>query len=289
MMIDCPHCATHYDLDSSELAVGGFIRCAHCRTMWTPEPPSADEMGQPGAGHRNAASNVIEAKFKPRAEPPPIIDGDVFYREITRPLAAPGEPETLEQLEALANNFLPVLASQTAIVIAVPTPEPSRSAPPLRLVSDPVTVQRARKHRWPWIAAALTASLAALFVWRVEVVRAVPQSAGLYAALRLPVNVRGLVFADVKTAQEKHEGADVLIVTGAITNTTAKPVEVPRLRLALLDAGGAEVFTWAAAPTKATLATGETLPFRSRLASPPSTVQDIQVRFFTRRDLPLAP
>ena len=28
----------------------------------------------------------------------------------------------------------------------------------------------------------------------------------------------------------------------------------------------------------------ETMPFRSRLASPPAEGQDIQVRFFTRRD-----
>ena len=37
-------------------------------------------------------------------------------------------------------------------------------------------------------------------------------------------------------------------------------------------------------PSQPVLEPGETLPFRSRLASPPGEGRDVQVRFFTRRD-----
>ena len=38
-------------------------------------------------------------------------------------------------------------------------------------------------------------------------------------------------------------------------------------------------------PTRPFLSDGETLPFRTRVASPPANVRDVQVRFFNRRDL----
>jgi hypothetical protein len=65
---------------------------------------------------------------------------------------------------------------------------------------------------------------------------------------------------------------------------TSTPVEIPRIRFALRNATGAEVYSWTAPPSQPTLGAFETLPFRSRLASPPAEGHDVQVRFFTRRD-----
>jgi len=53
---------------------------------------------------------------------------------------------------------------------------------------------------------------------------------------------------------------------------------------AVRDEGGKEVYTWTAMPSRTSLAPGETLAFRSRLASPPAEGRDVSVRFFTRRD-----
>ena len=44
----------------------------------------------------------------------------------------------------------------------------------------------------PVAIAALAAMLAGLIGWRVEVVRFAPQTASLFAAIGLPVNLRGL-------------------------------------------------------------------------------------------------
>jgi hypothetical protein len=64
-----------------------------------------------------------------------------------------------------------------------------------------------------------------------------------------------------------------------------RTVEVPRLRFALRNPAGVEVYAWTALPAKPVLAAGEALPFRSRLASPPGDTHDVVVRFFHRRDL----
>ena len=52
-------------------------------------------------------------------------------------------------------------------------------------------------------------------------------------------------------------------------------VEVPRLRFAVRNASGNEIYTWTALPAKSVLAPGETLAFRSRLASPPRETHDV--------------
>jgi len=119
---------------------------------------------------------------------------------------------------------------------------------------------------------------------RNEVVRFVPQTASLFAAIGLPVNLRQLVFDDVKISKEETDGILVLVVEGNIVSAAAKSVEVPRLRFGVRNAGGQEIYSWTAQPSRTLLSPGETLPFRSRLASPPAEANDVVVRFFTARD-----
>ncbi len=88
----------------------------------------------------------------------------------------------------------------------------------------------------------------------------------------------------MKIGNEIHDGVPVLVVEGVIVSTVSTPVDMPRLRFALRNAAGAEVYSWTAQPSQPVLGAFETLPFRSRLASPPAEGHDIQVRFFTRRD-----
>jgi hypothetical protein len=120
--------------------------------------------------------------------------------------------------------------------------------------------------------------------WRAAVVRHFPQTASLYAAVGLPVNLRGLFFENVRSTGEFHDGVTVLVVEGTIVNLTRHTLEVPRLRLALRNNLGHEVYAWTALPTKTTLGSGNGLPFRARLASPPPDGRDVIVRFFNRRD-----
>jgi hypothetical protein len=142
-----------------------------------------------------------------------------------------------------------------------------------------------RGSRWmltglPVAILALIALNAALIHWRSNVVRIAPQTASLYAAIGLPVNLRGLAFNDVTTTIESHDGVQVLVVEGKIASASQRPVEVPRLRFSVRNRSGQEVYAWTALPSRNGLAPGETLTFRSRLASPPSDAREVLVRFF---------
>jgi hypothetical protein len=52
----------------------------------------------------------------------------------------------------------------------------------------------------------------------------------------------------------------------------------------VLDRSGKEIYAWTARPDRTLLPPGESLPFRSRLASPPAEASGVTVRFFNRHD-----
>jgi len=136
----------------------------------------------------------------------------------------------------------------------------------------------------PPLILALAAIIVGLLGWRTNVVQAAPQMASLYAMIGLPVNVRGLVFEDIKTTQETQDGTVVLAVEGAIANVAKGALDVPRLRFAVVNSSGNEVYAWTAQPARLALPNGAKLPFRSLLASPPADGREVVVRFYSRRD-----
>jgi hypothetical protein len=75
------------------------------------------------------------------------------------------------------------------------------------------------------------------------------------------------------------------LIQGRIASTAKRTVEVPRLRFAIRNASGIEIYSWTALPTRSLLSPGETVAFQSRLASPPPETHDVLVRFFNRHDL----
>jgi hypothetical protein len=137
----------------------------------------------------------------------------------------------------------------------------------------------------PTACAAMGALVLALVIWRVDVVRLLPQTAAFYKMAGLEVNLRGLQFKDVKISSETVEGKPVLVIEGAIVGETRKAVELPRLRFSVRDAQGAEIYAWNAVLQQPVLKPGERAWFKSRLASPPPEGRNIDIRFFNKRDV----
>jgi hypothetical protein len=133
----------------------------------------------------------------------------------------------------------------------------------------------------PGVVLAATLALAA----RSPIVRVAPATAAVYAALGLPVDVRGLSITDVRAeVQPQSEGEGELLVTGEIANLGAAQTPTPNLRLALRGEDGRELYVWTARGPKASLEARERVAFRARLASPPSGVREVLVKFVTPGD-----
>jgi len=117
------------------------------------------------------------------------------------------------------------------------------------------------------------------------VVHLLPGTAAFYRMVGLEVNLRGLAFKDLKITNETVDGKPVLVIEGMIVGESRKPVELPRLRFSVRDAQGAEIYAWNAVLEQTVLKPGERAWFKSRLASPPPEGRNIDIRFFSKRDL----
>ena len=316
MLIVCPNCATSYRVEPSSLgAAGRSVRCVRCRTIWFTREPGA--LAAVTRDFRaDVGSLAAEAAAADPAEPPAPLPGADTEPDQSSPAVEVIEPEHLpEQAPAVldappAEQTPPPAAAwsdqdldEPREPIAIDDPlAPSRhdgaGLPADATLPEDIETFAARRLRqkaarrrahWPLpglptAILALVALNAALVGWRAEVVRFLPQTASLYAAIGLPVNLRGLAFANVASATETHDGVPVLVVEGAIVNAKDRAAEVPRLRFSVRNQQGQEVYAWTALPSRSVLAPGETLTFRSRLASPPPEAHDVLVRFFNRRD-----
>lgn len=307
MLIVCPSCATAFRVTRTVLGdAGRQVRCAQCRTVWLATPESAledDAMASTGA----ASASAGRAAPPPPPPPPPADDdadwGAAFAEEAQ---AKPGAADAARPKDEDIGFDPPVPAAEAPSIqpsadvppmpqrIAdpddAPAPRPARAKvdePPKRRFRKPSLPRPSGRFRMsPSVVILLLGSalLATFLLGREQVVRTVPDSASVYERIGLPVNLRGVEFRDVKGANEVVDGVVVLVVEGQLVNITSRGADLPRLRLAVRDAGGKEIYTWTATPPAARLEAGQSVPFRSRLASPPPDGASVEVRFFTRMD-----
>jgi predicted Zn finger-like uncharacterized protein len=152
-----------------------------------------------------------------------------------------------------------------------------------RTVSSPVA--SGTRRRLPalvrnFFAGTLLLALAmGLIAARGAVARAWPSAGRLYAALGIPVEHGGLMIRDLRTSMTRHDGHLFLGIEGEIVNPHAGTALVPPVRLAVRDADGHELYAWTVRAERQTLAGGDSLLFRARLAQPPADGRDVAARF----------
>jgi predicted Zn finger-like uncharacterized protein len=304
MLITCTNCGTSYQVAAASLGpTGRSVRCARCKQMWF--AANTEVLADVAEAHRADLATIAEA---PLADPPPF-EQDFAPAPGMSPEAGPAEqafgddpamtppawPASEPTGEIQHQDENPDHDASPPPIIDAPPLVPSEQAPTPAEDIESVAARRAQRqaaHRLRWERSMWTSGILTLVAlnlmligWRSDVVRWLPQTASLYAAIGLPVNLRGLVFANVTTERETNDGVEVLVVQGTIVNNFKRAVEVPRLRFSVRYQGGYEVYSWTALPSRNVLLPGESLPFSSRLASPPREGDRVEVRFFNRRDL----
>jgi predicted Zn finger-like uncharacterized protein len=300
MLIVCPTCAMSYQIKLAALGAGGrSVRCASCKNTWFATPDSVvfeTEAALVPAAARPQTTPA--ASPRPPASPPEDNLTDDMASAFSVETAAPtDDPTGAEEAAAwaLAEVNAPPLAPQDPGEQAgaekfdpgAPEDIETTAARRARQANAKRKGRRTALQRivsLPVLIIILLAILLGALQWRVPLVRQFPQTASLFSMLGMPVNLRGLTFQDVKSRGEFVDGAMVLVVEGTIVNLTPRTLEIPRLRFGLRNSLGQEVYAWTALPSKTLLGSGDGLPFRSRLASPPPDGRDVIVRFFNRRD-----
>jgi predicted Zn finger-like uncharacterized protein len=144
--------------------------------------------------------------------------------------------------------------------------------------------QFAGKLAAPLAAAAALAGAMSAIGAREAVVAAAPFTAGAYAAIGLPVNLRGLGIEDVRARREDAGARRSLVVEGELANLRGVETAAPALRIALRAADGHELYVWTTRAPKDRLAARERAHFVARLDAPPEGVADALVKFVAPGD-----
>ena len=290
MHIVCPHCSTSYAIDLASLgATGRTVRCSRCKEVWLARPEDATEVpaqatamaegsGQDAEQDAAAEWEALAREDGGEEQQTPVVDSPSIASDWPASADGAGPSGTAgADWPSIARNDLP-------------GPEAAGRRRPswFRALLRPKTSPRAPGKPSLGLStacAAMGALVLALLIWRVDVVRLLPQTAAFYKLAGLDVNLRGLSFKDVRISSETVEGKPVLVIEGVITGESSKPVELPRLRFSVRDAQGAEIYAWNTILEQPVLKPGEKARFKSRLASPPPEGRNIDVRFFSRRDI----
>lgn len=261
MLIVCPNCASRYEIAEAKIGAGGRkVRCAGCQTTWQIQAPQAIEA--------RPADEVLQSDLDAAL---PGLPG------------VPSPEETAAELEEELRRAAEIEAGISAIAAERAEPPDAPQPPPAK-----------RKRNWIGArnpAARLPSAAAGIFVaiglaalglglWQRErVVRAIPQFAGLYATIGLPVNVRGLAFSAVESELVQDPQGRFLVVSGDVTNVAKGTTKVPPITVMVQSEDGKVLYSWTTEPPRPSLEPAELMHFRARLASPPNNGRSVQLRF----------
>jgi predicted Zn finger-like uncharacterized protein len=300
MLIVCPSCAASYDVELASLQPNGRqVRCVRCRYVWRAEPSHAEKLMAaaeaiaPVPEMAEAVESFAEGTAS--SEPPGATVGETIEGEPDPvPMEVSLDPgaESPAEIQVDAPPISPVDLDQGAPAIDVEAEQSEALPEDVESYAARHDTAAGKGLRWRWPLSALQSGVLVLLIvdavlvgWRDEFVRMMPQTASFYSMLGLNVNLRGLAFEGVSTSTEQHEGVPTLVVEGNIVNDSHKVTDVPRLKFAVRNGSGQEVYSWTAVAPRASLPPGESVAFHGRLASPPVEAHDVLVRFITRRDI----
>jgi predicted Zn finger-like uncharacterized protein len=321
MLIVCPNCGTSYGVAMASLRpASGWtrkLRCHRCRWVWQAQlsdtdklkvaadqvPPVRRAMAAIAQGATDAARSARSALPRLRRATAVLAEELEAGRNSTD--RAPSPPASVHAEPAGARQAgtpvtIPLVAGIAAIVARVVGAVRRqhrawrRSWQLSRWRSWWLSLRISwRQSWWLWrpslsrlqrIVLALALTDAAIIGERADLVWAMPQTASFFAALGLPVNLRGVHFDRLTATAERRDGEPVLIVQGAIGNSTTESADVPDLRFSIRNAEHQEIYSWTAAPGRGRLSAGRKLVFRSELILPPADTRDVVVRFVDRDD-----
>jgi hypothetical protein len=142
-----------------------------------------------------------------------------------------------------------------------------------------------RLRGWAVLGACLLAPVAAAAAFPEAVVNLAPVTVRAYDAAGYNVNIYGLEFRRIEQQHAFVDGVRVLSIKGEVSNISNSTQKIPWLRFGLNDGQSGEVYTWTLDTGARPLRAGESTSFVTRVASPPETAKNLQIRFAHRDEI----
>ena len=189
-------------------------------------------------------------------------------------------------LESRAIEITPVNPQQLPALVDhayEPEHEVRRLVEATREAEEAFARQRALRNRrlagWSAIAGLAMLPLMTAAAFPEQVVSLAPATVTAYQAIGWDVNIYGLEIRRVDMQHMIVDGTRVLAVKGEIANVSDSDRKIPWIRFGLRSAGNAEVYSWTLDTGARPLKPGETTNFVTRVAAPPETAQNVEIRF----------
>ncbi|SDB25914.1 zinc-ribbon domain-containing protein [Bauldia litoralis] len=224
------------------------IRCPKCKT---PSLLSPEEVGEVGRLERcpNCQTTWLARHFAANAD---------FGRRDRRPM-------TRRESPIIDGEFVPPIRFTSGFHGQGAARTASVRVPPA-----------ARRYGFVAAATALVLTLIAI-VLLTPAVSALPRFVGF-------VTERGSVALEaVSSKTVTLRGTEAILVEGQIVNRSGQDLDVPAVRIALKE-DGSEVYSWLMEPTVQRVRAGETVGFRSAMASPRPGASQIALSLADRGD-----
>jgi predicted Zn finger-like uncharacterized protein len=248
MIISCSSCDTSYEVEASYFEPDGRkVKCSSCATVWFQKyirPEDVQEPEEVDDFEANQATSTTE---------------ETSDRQ--QSLDEPGEDDASDDIKSEAQR----------LVAAAHQKKAGRQRHKKQLTSAVVG--------WGALAATIMLVAGLSVAYRQNIVKMLPSSARLYAQLGMPVNVRGMSFANVVYKRDFENGLPVLAIKGEVVNLTDRQLVLPRVRFGLLDQTDKELYYWTVRVDKKPLDPKARVKFATRLASPPAGAKGLIVRF----------
>ncbi|WP_158811107.1 MJ0042-type zinc finger domain-containing protein [Beijerinckia sp. L45] len=173
----------------------------------------------------------------------------------------------------------PIAASSRGVIRAQTDDRLSRLA-----IARPTANRRKSGALRPVAVSLALACLSMLVIGkRTAIVMAAPRTAALYAAVGLPVNIRGLEIGGLKTTR-LDDPTQRVEISGDIRNLVDARTPVPRLTFDIRDIHGATLATWTDNAPKRMLADNESVAFTTQSPVLPDGTKDVVARFDANAD-----
>ncbi len=288
MIITCPACATRYTVAPEVFpASGRSVKCARCERVWhaTPEAedPPVENAQLPATTEdvaRQARNETDRAAVKPVEDAEAAGDANAgqdiaWQQKAAKATAEPAAAAIID--DGTGDDAHTDGPDRGFAAVSIETVARARNAARRFTRAGPQTGPARRIQAMS--VGAMIALLIAGFVYREDVVAAVPSLGSLYRQVGLEVNLRGLAFENVHPVRSLEQGIPILRVQGIIRNVSDVAMAVPPIRLSLRSPEGIEIYRWTVQPETEALEPGATAPFRSLLSAPPANAAGLAVRF----------
>lgn len=264
MIIICPNCQARYEVASQTIGnAGRKVQCASCQKNWKavgePEPKAVEPDVLFSADEEKDLDTAFHTEEK-KAEKRQKL-GKKTAPETTNDGEHPGEPAESDQ-EKLAQKRRAMRRRQHILHRNLPR-------------------ARARRVLIMTTSIMLMTLLGGGLFLRENLVRSVPELAGLYSAVGIHTNVVGLDFREVRTFKSLKNGVVVMDITAMLENTSGRQVPVPPILISLTNEGGDILYEWTVTPQASIMRKGEWTGFEAQLAAPPLDATSVRLTFVT--------